>query len=199
MHLDNPGSQSWLADGKSPHVQSRCRVSGKPLGGLALSKSALSWQTRETCMYSTRAPWQTFCVKREGWGERGFKKDKNVSFSPTVHMLGAAIDRRRRAVRASRDPRGPALAYHSYADVELRTHAPRKPRLAVGSRTSTSAAKWQNFSKEPMYCIAGNFCQKFNFGRRQFCRLIRAKNRLYRRATTSGKSYHWEVYCAARI
>ena len=30
------------------------------------------------------------------------------------------------------------------------------------------------------------------------CRLIRANNRLYRRAATSGKSYHWEVYCAAR-
>ena len=33
---------------------------------------------------------------------------------------------------------------------------------------------------------------------KDICRLIRAKNRLYRRATTSGKSYHWEVYCAAR-
>ena len=33
---------------------------------------------------------------------------------------------------------------------------------------------------------------------KDICRLIRAKNRLYRRATTSGKSYHREVYCAAR-
>ena len=32
---------------------------------------------------------------------------------------------------------------------------------------------------------------------KDICRLIRAKNRLYRRATTSGTSYHWEVYCAA--
>ena len=32
---------------------------------------------------------------------------------------------------------------------------------------------------------------------KDICRLIRAKNRLYRRATTSGKSYHREVYCAA--
>ena len=44
-------------------------------------------------------------------------------------------------------------------------------------KTTSKSAKWFN---------------------KDICRLIRAKNRLYRRATTSGKSYHWEVYCAAR-
>ena len=44
-------------------------------------------------------------------------------------------------------------------------------------KTTSKSAKW--FSKD-------------------ICHLVKAKNRLYRQATTSGKSYHWEVYCAAR-
>ena len=39
-------------------------------------------------------------------------------------------------------------------------------------KTTSKSAKWFN---------------------KDICRLIGAKNRLYRRATTSGKSYHWEV------
>ena len=44
-------------------------------------------------------------------------------------------------------------------------------------KTTSKSAKWFN---------------------KDICRLIRAKNRLYRRATTFGKSYHGEVHCAAR-
>ena len=44
-------------------------------------------------------------------------------------------------------------------------------------KTTSKSAKWFN---------------------KDICRLIKAKHRLYRRATTSGESYHWEVYCAAR-
>ena len=44
-------------------------------------------------------------------------------------------------------------------------------------KTTSKSAKWFN---------------------KDICRLIKAKSRSYRRATTSGKSYHWEASCAAR-